>query len=409
MKQVITIYICLIFVLLAQGCRETEKPQYVQMKDANDLKLSWDELIAQLGTNPDLWTEVENILKRDVPDYFYKVQKNALQQFYLMLKDPSANPSGACAGLEVFVRLDAKEVIRESLLNPRKNVVGWGLVIVAAKATKNTNDEKALPHLIYVLSQNNYPQEGSEEATIHQIMKRELVEAIQQITHLDIKVSEIDADSTEEVERVLSMARAWRGKEAEKPQYVQMRDVNDFKLPWDKLTAKLGTNPDLWTEVENILKRDAPDYCFKLQKNSLQQLYLMLKDPSAKASGASAGLKVFVRLDAKEVIRESLLNPRKNVVGWGLVMVAAEAIKNTSDEKALPHLIYVLSQNNYVQEGSEEATVHRRMKTELIEAIQQITGLDIKVSEINVNNTEEVERVLSMARAWAKQKGIELL
>ena len=193
------------------------------------------------------------------PDYFFKLQKNSLQQLYLMLKDPSAKASGASAGLEVFMKLEAKEIIRESLLNPRKNVVGWDLVIIAAKATKNTNDEKALPNLIYVLSQNNYPQQGSEDATIHQIMKRNLVEAIQEITHLDIKVSEININSTKDVERVLSMARAWRGKEGEKPQYVQMRDVNDLELSWDKLTAKLNTNPDLWTEVENILKRDAPD------------------------------------------------------------------------------------------------------------------------------------------------------
>jgi len=209
MKRIIMAYLCIAIVLLACGCGDKEKPQTAQMKDASELKETWDELETEIWENLDFWRQAEAILDRYAKDYFAELKKNALRRLYGILSDPQAEVSAARESLRLFVKMNATEVIRESLLHKNRDVVIIASEALIQEAEKAGKDKGAIPYLIYVLAQNNYIQQGSEEASIHQNMKRKLIEAIQQITNLDIKISEIDEDDPQEVERVLSLARTW--------------------------------------------------------------------------------------------------------------------------------------------------------------------------------------------------------
>jgi len=49
------------------------------------------------------------------------------------------------------------------------------------------------------------------------------------------------------------------------------------------------------------------------------------------------------------------------------------------------------------------------MKRRLLEAIQKITRLDAGIGKTDVNDPQQVERVISLAKDWAKQHNIPLL
>ena len=188
----------------------------------------------------------------------------------------------------------------------------------------------------------------------------------------------------------------------------EMKTAGELVSTWKRLENNFTREPELWKDVQIVLKKHNINHLTASKKDALQELYFHLKDPTSKGSSAKDALDIFVKLGATEVVRETLLNPRRDVPGWDLVVRAADEIKNTKDVKALPHLIRVLGQNNYSQEGSEQASIHTIMKRKLIETIQQITGLDLKAEEIDVDNKNEIEDVLSLAREWAKKEKIQL-
>ena len=193
----------------------------------------------------------------------------------------------------------------------------------------------------------------------------------------------------------------------EKTKTLQMKDQAELKETWGILGGKLHDNPELWKQAEKVLERYKKGYSAEVKKDALQQLYRLISNPKTKASVARRALEVFIKLEATEVIRESLLHPR-----WDFVIMACEALVDQAtkmgvrDEAALPYLTHVLAKNNYSQPGSEDATIHRIMKRKLIKAIQQITGIDKKVTD--VDNIQEVERFLTLARGWADRKGVKL-
>lgn len=189
---------------------------------------------------------------------------------------------------------------------------------------------------------------------------------------------------------------------------VEMKSEIELHATWDNLGKKIDENPVLWTDMKQVYSLDAKLTMPSTSQATLRQLYNLIQDPNANPAAAKKALEFFVKVDAKEVVREALINPRKDVPGWDLVIIASEAARVTVDIKATPYLIYAIAKNNYLQEGSENATIHKIMKRKLIEAIKEIHGLDIKITEINVNDPEQINKVLSMAKTWAKQKGIKL-
>lgn len=212
MKRVISISLCIAVVLLVSGCKDETKPQKtkaVKMKHAAELKATWNTLSGELRDNPEVWRQAEVVLEWHAEDYLAELKKDALQQLYRMISAPKTKISAAKEALRLFVKMNAIEVIRESLLHKNRGVVIIASEALVDQAKKGAKDKAALPYLIYILAKNNYPQEGSEDATVHAIMKRRLIEAIQQITNLDIKLNEIDEDNQQQVERVLSIACTW--------------------------------------------------------------------------------------------------------------------------------------------------------------------------------------------------------
>ena len=196
-----------------------------------------------------------------------------------------------------------------------------------------------------------------------------------------------------------------KGKQVPKP---EMKMARKLETTWKRLENNFVREPNSWEDVQVVLKKHHIDYLTASKKDALQDLYNKLKEPSSKTSTARDALDTFVKLGATEVVRESLLNQRKDTSGWGLVIRASDAVGTAKDEQAIANLIHVLKNNNYPQPGSEAAGLHQRMKIELIETIQQITGLDLKAEEIDVDNKNEIEDVLSLAREWAKKEKIQL-
>lgn len=187
-----------------------------------------------------------------------------------------------------------------------------------------------------------------------------------------------------------------------------LEQVDELDVEWDKLNSIVSSDPSIRTEVERLLGRYAGAEAATSDANGLQRIYDMIRDPRAEVSAAREALRLFVRMNAMEIVRESLLHRNRDVV-----IIASESLivageKNFRDEEAIPYLIYVLCANNYVQEGSEEASAHRNMKLKLVEAIKQITHLDINMGQLDEEDPGQVEGVLAKARAWAKRKGIRL-
>lgn len=183
----------------------------------------------------------------------------------------------------------------------------------------------------------------------------------------------------------------------------------DSKTKWDSLVYKIDENSELQSNIKQMYIRDFQKNPPSYTREILQELNNLLHDPNANPSAAKSTLEFFVAVDAKDVIRESLMNPIRDVPGWDLIIIASESVTSSEDKMALPNIINVLTNNNYLQEGSESATIHQRMKRELIESIKSITKLDIDVDKLNINDPEQIENILSHARDWAHKHNLTLL
>ncbi len=213
MRRIISISICTVIVLLVANCRkdreEAAEQKIVVLKPAEQLEVEWQKLDSMSRDKHELEKEIERLLDRYTEEQMRPSGTEALQRIYSMIRNPDGEVSAAREALRLFVKMNATEVVRESLLHKNRDVVIIASDALVAQTEKNAKNEMGIPYLIHVLAQNNYIQEGSEDATIHTIMKRKLIKAIQKITNLDIKVSEINVDHADEVEGVLSLARAW--------------------------------------------------------------------------------------------------------------------------------------------------------------------------------------------------------
>jgi len=182
----------------------------------------------------------------------------------------------------------------------------------------------------------------------------------------------------------------------------------ELQITWDNLAKKIDENPDSQASINQIFSRDLRTNPPSSTSEALQELYQLINDPNLNPSASKNALELFVKVNAKDVIRESLLNRNHEIPGWDMIIIASESVASTKDEKALPNLISVLAKNNYPQPGSESATIHQRMKRELIEAIKSITKLDIDIDKLNINDPKQIENILSQARDWAKKHNIPL-
>jgi len=183
------------------------------------------------------------------------------------------------------------------------------------------------------------------------------------------------------------------------------KPVDQLHVDWAELESKVCNNALLQQQLERFKKRHGIAEGMASTEDSLKQAYGMLSDPSAKVSAAVDTLQLFGELGTQEVVHQGLLHRHWAVVGQAATIILKQSDQGVKDKGALPYLFYFMAKNNDDRPGNGETT---SVKRTVLLAIQRITNLDIELSETDVDNTQKVEEVLSMARNWANQKGIKL-
>lgn len=196
--------------------------------------------------------------------------------------------------------------------------------------------------------------------------------------------------------------------EPAKPRIGMLKSADQLKVEWTRLDNMIRDEPELQREVKRLLDRYAEEQVSLVDTEALQRIYGILRDPGEEVSAARESLRLFIKMNAVGVVRESLLHKNRDVV-----IIAGDALidytkRGMKDEAALPYLIHVLAQNNYIQQGSEDATIHYNMKRKLIKAMQEITDLDLKADEVDADNIDIVNTIVAGVSDWAKKKGMKI-
>ena len=183
--------------------------------------------------------------------------------------------------------------------------------------------------------------------------------------------------------------------------------IEQLEVDWDELAERVRSHSELQEQLDAFIEKHTQSQETVSTKKALKRAYARLSDSGtamsrAKISAARDALKLFIRLDATEVIREGVLQENYMIVG---VAAAALADRGVKDRAALPYLIYVLAKNIERPGGSDTSSVLHRLAL----AIQKITDLDIEVSTKVAESTKEANRFVSLARDWAKANGVKLL
>lgn len=206
---------------------------------------------------------------------------------------------------------------------------------------------------------------------------------------------------------------------------VSMKDPAELRSVWTRLAEKVDEDPDTQERIaivfEGYLQTSVPP----TEELVWQQLYRLLSDPNANSLARREALRLFVDVEAKEVLRQVVLTPVDQSGGRDFIGTASRALGRMKDEEALPSLVHVLSANNYIQIGSDTATAHIIMKSRLMGAIRAITGIGGETDNMDINeitdldqfnqairaacDPREAEQLISEAQAWAIQQDIELI
>jgi len=198
---------------------------------------------------------------------------------------------------------------------------------------------------------------------------------------------------------------------AGKMEGISMKAAAELRGTWHEVAARMS--PEAWKKIKVFLK-DRVNTTPSDKEDGLQALYEYVRVPESKG-GQLGAAKMLLDTDAPEVVRELLLHANKDVV----ITACMQLLKNKAeepdkepakkDEQAVPFLVYVLARNNYIQEGSEAATIHIILKGQLVAALLHITDLGGQVGKVDVDRKEDIGRVLTAARAWAAEKKMEPL
>jgi hypothetical protein len=186
--------------------------------------------------------------------------------------------------------------------------------------------------------------------------------------------------------------------------------IEQLEVDWDELADRVRSHSELQEQLDAFIKKHTQSQETVSTKEALKRAYARLSDSGtamsrAKISAASDALKLFIRLDATEVIREGVLQENYMIVGVAAAALADQADRGVKDRAALPYLIYVLAKNIERPGGSDTSSVLHRLAL----AIQKITDLDIEVSTKVAESTKEANAFVSLARDWAKANGVKLL
>jgi len=217
---------------------------------------------------------------------------------------------------------------------------------------------------------------------------------------------------------VIAMAGAVPGDKSVPPA-IPMRESGELNSVWSEAAARIPDDSKSWKEIQRLLRAttgSAPPP----KVDAFRLLYDFVRTSEAKTDYFS-GAMVLMEVGGPAVVRECLLHPNSAIV-WAackplLKFRPKQADQGTlvvgqpidKDFQAVPYLVYVLQRNNFVEWESEEATFHVLLKRRLVEALLYITDTEKGIAPVNVDDEQQVDRVLAVARKWAAEKGLESL
>jgi hypothetical protein len=200
---------------------------------------------------------------------------------------------------------------------------------------------------------------------------------------------------------------------------IPMKETSEFGEVWTKAAAQMPGEHKAWKRINNALEIKAGTL-HPSKEERLAGAYTLALCAKSRGTQGMAALAL-LEADIPEVTRELLLHPLSGVVAAAARHLAkptaGEEHKTPGtapepamrDTQAVPFLIYVLNRNNYVQPGSEEATLHILLQRHLVNAILYITQAESQVDAAKIGEEEYIDSVLALARKWAAEKGLEPL
>jgi len=203
------------------------------------------------------------------------------------------------------------------------------------------------------------------------------------------------------------------------PPAIPMRESGELNSAWSEAAARMSDDSKEWKGIQRLL-RASTGSAPPAKVDALRLLYDCVRRSEKKIQYVN-GAVVLMEAGGPAVVRECLLHPNSDVVASACeallkfkpkqadqgTVVAGQP--NDRDSQAVPFLVYVLQRNNFWQDGSEVATVHFILKQRLVAALLYITDTENRTAPVNVDDEQQVDRVLALARKWAAEKGVEPL
>jgi hypothetical protein len=453
--------------------RAKNAPPAIPMREPGELNSVWSEAAARISEDSEAWRKIQRMLQATTGSA-PPAKVDAFRLLYDCVRRSEAKMQYVNAAV-VLMETGGPAVVRECLLHANSDVVTSAcealLKLKPKQADQSTivagqpngRDFQAVPYLVYVLQRNNFWQDGSEEATVHFILKGRLVGALLYITDTENRAAPVNVDDEQQVDRVLALARKWvaekrmeplekqRPPKAEPPTepkpapasagaatgaavpkaeavprdlgnrrpFIPMKPAEELNRSWQDAAARLPDNAPIWRKLQQNLKicTGAVPTSKEMQLSAMYELVCHNERPNWQSGGAL----VLLKADIPEVLHELLLHPHLGIAIAACDHLLQQAAKPVGGDKeepkaesprdvaAVPFLIFVLNRNNYDQMGSEEATGNILIKEKAALILMQIMGKEWKFSQLNVRRVGDVDRVLALARAWAAEKGLEPL
>jgi hypothetical protein len=443
------------------------------MKEASEFGDVWTKAAARMPDDHMAWRIINKAFPAR-PGLLAADKEQRLAQVYTLARS-GPNPLTQGLAAEALLEADIPEVTRELLLHPLSDVVAAAARHLAKPAagekgkTPGTapepamRDTQAVPFLIYVLNRNNYLQPGDEEATVHMLLQRHLVNAILYITQAEKEVGAVKIGEEEYIDSVLASARKWAAEKGLQPlekqhppkteppieskpapagagastgavvpkaeavprdfgnrrPFIPMKPAEELNRNWQDAAARLPDNAPIWREIQRHLKTStaAVPTSKDMQLSALYELVCHNERPNWQVVGA----RLLLKADIPEVLHELLLHPHPGIVNAACDHLLQQAAKPVGGDKAepktesprdlaaVPFIILVLQRNNYDQMGSEEATTNLIIKQKTVAILMKFMGKEEELSQVNVDRLGDVDRVLALARAWAAENGFQPL
>lgn len=229
------------------------KPQSppIAMKEAAEFGDLWTKAAARMPDDSKEWKEIQKLL-RATTGSTPATKVDEFKCLYDFVRG-AEEKRGQLAGAQALMAHGGPLVVRECLLHPNPDIIGAACDELVKTKPKKTDkgsvaggqpkekDSQAVPFLVYVLQRNNFAQQGSEESTIHFIIKRNLVDALLYITDTENLTAPVDVDEEKDVDRVLAIARKWMAEKGLQP--LEKQRPPKAEPPTDSKPAPAPTVP----------------------------------------------------------------------------------------------------------------------------------------------------------------------